>query len=166
MNNISYFITNFIENIIFSTEFISFIFGALFTEISKFVHKKYKIYQFTKMIDKFYIQPFLKIPDNELSNLPKKLDIFDSKLRYLKDNELCYYTSNGQFEIIRIIEYTLSCFKRCKDYMTDHPFIDLTDPPEKIIKIDKDNYNRCKKCLRKWNVEVKKYYKLQIDYLQ
>lgn len=126
---------------------------------------KYQFCKFKKMIDKEYIKPIentIKDYHSYIENPPRKeIENKSKKLDYLLKNEINYLKSNNQFKIIRLIEYTKSCFCALNNVSNDYGFKAPNDPYD--FKKDKETSIELKNIVQKYKDTREKYIKLEID---
>lgn len=126
---------------------------------------KHQFDKFKEMIDEEYIKPIentIKDYHSYIENPPREeIENKIKKLDYLLKNEINYLNSNNQFKIIRLIEYTKSCFSKLNKASIDYGFRAPDDSCD--FKEDKEKSIELKNIVQKYKDTREKYIKLEID---
>lgn len=153
--------------ILLSSEFLCFTFGLLLSIsniLYRFFSKKIKILKFKKMIYTEYVESIFDFKGNNISECKNNISDSIEKLNYLKDNELLYCNSEGQFELIRIVEYTKLILKECNDYLNPDTFSDTTVEAAVLNDLNNERkINTCKNYLKQCENNIENYINLKTD---
>ncbi|EOI4170401.1 hypothetical protein ACMTRE_001113 [Campylobacter jejuni] len=107
--------------IVYSTVIIGTIPGLV-----RIVYQKCKVFKFQKMIKQIYVVPIFECAkrNRDLNELSKMVGKSMERLTYLKEKELIFINGSMQFEMIRVVEFSLSLIKKIDDLSKEYGFRD------------------------------------------
>ncbi|BAO07828.1 hypothetical protein [Enterococcus mundtii] len=121
MSNVIQFFVSRDMIIVYSTVIIGTIPGLV-----RIVYQKCKVFKFQKMIKKLYIVPIFECAkrNRDLNELNKMMCKSMKRLIYLKEKELVFINGSMQFEMIRVVEFSLSLIKKIDELSKAYEFKD------------------------------------------
>lgn len=151
--------------------------GAIISQffpLLNWCHKKYtnkkKLRKIKNMMYKEYINPLKEALENINTKTDPafrhELDDAICRLEYLQEHEIKYLSSEIQFEIIRVIEYTTSYLKKLEDIIMHYEYANLKSvPSEQVDKEYNKKITKGKKLTTHYKNTIDEYIKLQRDNL-
>ena len=85
------------------------------------------------------------------------------KLRYMKENELIYVTSENQIKLIRLVEFTLTYYQDISSILSIYPTPSANE--ENLKEIDKLKINALVSLKKLYLKNIKKYVNFEIDFI-
>lgn len=143
---------------------------ASFIPFISFCYSKYKrwneLRKIKEMLFKEYINPLDELT-NELNRTTEseyrtELRLIHKRMDYLLENEIKYMSSDNQFEIIRMIEYTKMYLFQLNEILKEYTFHDTTPVITDEIQ---DKQPEMKELTTKYKNTINAYKDLKRDYL-
>lgn len=172
---IEYLINNNLPSLIVSIlAFAVSIIGTLIIPLCKSRKEKKQLQQelvnFKKMLVKEYLKEFTDLVDiiretksYLLSDVALQLEGISGKktvrLKYMLENELIYISSQNQFKLIRMAEFTMAYFTTTQKILDTHSF-NLDKSKSEALKAEE-----LKRLTDTYLLKIEKYANLETDYL-
>lgn len=159
MSNVIQFFVSRDMIVVYSTVIIGTIPGLV-----RIVYQKCKVFKFQKMIKKLYIVPIFECAkrNRDLNELNKMMCKSMKRLIYLKEKELVFINGSMQFEMIRVVEFSLSLIKKIDELSKAYEFKD-TVVNENTCIFNNEQIKQISYLEDSYDEKMNKYRTLSID---